>query len=38
MDYLAVAPLNAKGTCFRIVVVESAAASKTPKHLKTKKN
>lgn len=37
MDYLAVAPLNAKGTCFRIVVVESAA-SKTPKHIKTKKN
>jgi hypothetical protein len=36
MDYLAVAPLNAKGTCFRIVIVEPAA-TKTPKHLKTKK-
>ena len=38
MDYIAIAPLNAKGTCFRIVVAEPAAASKTPKHIKTKKN
>jgi hypothetical protein len=37
MDYLAVAPLNAKGTCFRIIIVEPAAATKTPKHIKTKK-
>ena len=34
MDYIAVAPLNAKGTCFRVIAV----ASKTPKHIKTKKN
>jgi hypothetical protein len=37
--YAATAPLNAKGTCFRIVIVEPTA-SKTAKHIKTanKKN
>lgn len=36
MDTYYAAPLNAKGTCFRIVIVEDPAATKTPKHIKTK--
>ena len=35
MDTYYATPLNAKGTCFRIVIVEDP---KTPKHIKTKKN
>lgn len=31
-------PLNAKGTCFRIVIVSPTAPIKTPKHIKTKNN
>jgi hypothetical protein len=33
MDTYYAAPLNAKGTCFRIVIVEDP---KTAKHIKTK--
>ena len=33
MDTYYATPLNAKGTCFRIVIVED---TKTPKHIKTK--
>lgn len=36
MDTYYATPLNAKGTCFRIVIVEDPAAAKTPKHIKTK--
>ena len=28
-------PLNAKGTCFRIVILEDPATAKTPKNIKT---
>ncbi len=33
MDTYYAVPLNAKGTCFRIVIAEDP---KTPKHIKTK--
>jgi hypothetical protein len=36
MDTYYAAPLNAKGTCFRIIIVEDPAAARTPKHIKTK--